>query len=106
MKTALVTDLHANREAVETVMAHAREQGAQAWAFLGDFVGYGADPAWVIDTVRELVAQGAVAVQGNHDLATVRHDTSKGRSEEPPFDDRRLRRQNFGDRLARPSRAW
>jgi hypothetical protein len=21
-------------------------------AFLGDFVGYGADPAWVVDTVR------------------------------------------------------
>jgi diadenosine tetraphosphatase ApaH/serine/threonine PP2A family protein phosphatase len=71
MKTALVTDLHANREAVEAVMAHAREQGAQAWAFLGDFVGYGADPAWVVDLVREHAAQGAVAVQGNHDLATV-----------------------------------
>ena len=71
MKTALVTDLHANREAVETVMAHAREQGVQRWAFLGDFVGYGADPAWVIDLVREHTAQGAVVVQGNHDLATV-----------------------------------
>lgn len=71
MKTALVTDLHANREAVETVMAHAREQGVQQWVFLGDLVGYGADPAWVIDLVREHAAQGAVAVQGNHDLATV-----------------------------------
>ena len=71
VKTALVTDLHANREAVEAVMAHAREQGAQQWAFLGDFVGYGADPAWVIDLVREHTAQGAVVVQGNHDLATV-----------------------------------
>ena len=71
MKTAVVTDLHANREAVETVMAHACEQGAQQWAFLGDFVGYGADPAWVVDVVRELASQGAVVVQGNHDLATV-----------------------------------
>jgi len=71
VKIAVVTDLHANREAVETVMAHAREQGAQQWAFLGDFVGYGADPAWVVDVVRELASQGAVVVQGNHDLATV-----------------------------------
>jgi diadenosine tetraphosphatase ApaH/serine/threonine PP2A family protein phosphatase len=71
VKTAVVTDLHANREAVETVMAHAREQGAQQWALLGDFVGYGADPAWVVDLVRELASQGAVVVQGNHDLATV-----------------------------------
>lgn len=71
MKTALITDLHANREAVEAVMSHARGQGAESWAFLGDFVGYGADPSWVVDTVRQQVAQGALAVQGNHDLATV-----------------------------------
>jgi len=71
VKIALVTDLHANREAVEAVMAHARDQGVEQWVFLGDFVGYGADPAWVIDLVREHTAQGAVVVQGNHDLATV-----------------------------------
>ncbi|HET7525420.1 MAG TPA: metallophosphoesterase family protein [Burkholderiaceae bacterium] len=71
MKTALITDLHANREAVEAVVTHARNQGVQQWAFLGDFVGYGADPAWVIDLVREHATQGAVVIQGNHDLATV-----------------------------------
>jgi diadenosine tetraphosphatase ApaH/serine/threonine PP2A family protein phosphatase len=71
VKTALVTDLHANREAVEAVLAHAQTQEVQAHAFLGDFVGYGADPAWVVDLVREHASQGAVAVQGNHDLATV-----------------------------------
>lgn len=69
MKTALITDLHANREAVESVLDHARAQGAQRWAFLGDFVGYGADPAWVVDVVREHVAAGAIAVLGNHDQA-------------------------------------
>jgi len=71
VKTALVTDMHANREAVEAVLAHARDQGVQQWAFLGDFVGYGADPAWVVDLMREHASQGAVVVQGNHDLATV-----------------------------------
>jgi diadenosine tetraphosphatase ApaH/serine/threonine PP2A family protein phosphatase len=71
VKTAILTDLHANREAVEAVLDHAAAQGAQAYALLGDFVGYGADPGWVVDRVRELVAAGAVAVQGNHDLATV-----------------------------------
>ena len=71
MKLALVTDLHANREAVSAVMAHAQAQGAQRYAFLGDYVGYGADPAWVIDRVREHVAQGAIAVRGNHDEAVV-----------------------------------
>jgi len=71
MKLALITDLHANRESVEAVMEHARGQGAQRYAFLGDFVGYGADPGWVVDLVREHVARGAVAVMGNHDAAVV-----------------------------------
>lgn len=71
MKLALVTDLHANREAVSAVMAHADAQGAQRCAFLGDYVGYGADPAWVVDLVREHVARGAIAVRGNHDEAVV-----------------------------------
>jgi len=71
MKTALITDLHANREAVEAVLEHARAQGARHFALLGDFVGYGADPAWVVDTVRALVTAGAVAVRGNHDEAAV-----------------------------------
>jgi diadenosine tetraphosphatase ApaH/serine/threonine PP2A family protein phosphatase len=71
MKLALVTDLHANREAVEAVLQHARSRGAQRYAFLGDFVGYGADPGWVVDLIREQVAQGAVAVMGNHDAAVV-----------------------------------
>jgi diadenosine tetraphosphatase ApaH/serine/threonine PP2A family protein phosphatase len=41
---------------------------------LGDYVGYGADPEWVVDKVRELVAQGAVALIGNHDRAVSHHD--------------------------------
>lgn len=71
MKIALITDLHANREAVQAVLDHALAQGVGAWVFLGDFVGYGADPAWVVDRVREFVRDGAIAVQGNHDSATV-----------------------------------
>ena len=71
MKLALVADLHANREAVTAVMAHARAQGADRFAFLGDYVGYGADPGWAVDLVREHVAQGALAVLGNHDAAAV-----------------------------------
>lgn len=72
MKIAVITDLHANREAVESVIEHAQAQAVDEWVFLGDFVGYGADPGWVVDTVREFVARGATAVQGNHDQAVVR----------------------------------
>lgn len=72
MKLALITDLHANREAVQSVLDHAKAQGAGRYAFLGDYVGYGADPAWVVDTVMEHVRQGAIAVGGNHDAGTTR----------------------------------
>jgi len=72
MRIALLTDLHANREALEAVLHHARGERVDRHALLGDFVGYGADPAWVVDRARELAAAGAVVVQGNHDEAVVR----------------------------------
>ncbi len=71
MKLALISDLHANREAFSAVLDHARAQGAGAFALLGDLVGYGGDPAWVVDQARELVKHGALAVMGNHDSAIV-----------------------------------
>jgi diadenosine tetraphosphatase ApaH/serine/threonine PP2A family protein phosphatase len=72
MRFALLTDLHANREAIEAVLDSAGSQRIDRYALLGDFVGYGADPAWVVDEARRLVAAGAIAVMGNHDQAVVR----------------------------------
>ncbi|RZI43476.1 metallophosphoesterase [Herbaspirillum sp. HC18] len=69
MLIAILTDIHANREALTACLAHAKERNVQRYAFLGDLVGYGADPSWVVDTVMEYVGQGAFAVQGNHDVA-------------------------------------
>lgn len=69
MLIAILTDLHANREAVEACLASAEEHGAQHYAFLGDLVGYGADPGWVLDTVMGYAQRGAVVVRGNHDEA-------------------------------------
>jgi len=71
MLIAILTDIHANREALTACLSHAAERGAQRYAFLGDLVGYGADPAWVVDTVKEYVSQDAIAVLGNHDAAVV-----------------------------------
>jgi len=72
MKLALIADLHANREAASAVLEHAQAQGSGRYAFLGDYVGYGADPAWVVDMVRSHVREGAIAVRGNHDQAVAR----------------------------------
>ena len=69
MLIALFADIHANRQAFTACLAQAREQGAQRFVLLGDYVGYGADPDWAVTTVMDLVGQGAAAVLGNHDSA-------------------------------------
>lgn len=74
MLLAVFTDLHANREALEACLAHAQERSAEQYAFLGDLVGYGADPAWVIDTVMEYVQRGAYVLMGNHDLGVLQDE--------------------------------
>lgn len=76
MLLALLTDVHANREALESCLAHARLLKAERTIFLGDYVGYGADPVWVVETVMDLVDRGAIALLGNHDDAIDGSDTN------------------------------
>jgi len=66
---AVFSDIHANRQAFDACLKAARARGAERMVLLGDFVGYGADPEWVVDTATGLVADGAIAVRGNHDQA-------------------------------------
>ena len=72
MRIALFTDVHANFEALTACLEHADRSGASRAVFLGDLVGYGADPAAVLDVVRGLVRSGGAAVLGNHDAAVLR----------------------------------
>ncbi len=69
MLLALFADVHANRQAFDACLEAARARGAERFILLGDFVGYGADPEWSVDTVMRLVEEGAIAVRGNHDNA-------------------------------------
>ena len=69
MRLALLTDIHANREAFEAVLADLAQRQIDRLVLLGDIVGYGPDPGWCIDQVESLVAKGAVCVRGNHDRA-------------------------------------
>jgi diadenosine tetraphosphatase ApaH/serine/threonine PP2A family protein phosphatase len=69
MRLALFSDIHANRQAFAACLEAARARGAERLICLGDVVGYGADPEWTVDTVTDLVANGAIALRGNHDNA-------------------------------------
>jgi diadenosine tetraphosphatase ApaH/serine/threonine PP2A family protein phosphatase len=71
MKLALLSDLHANRQALDACLADARARGATQYAVLGDLVGYGGDPAAVVDVVMGLAQHGAWVLRGNHDEATM-----------------------------------
>lgn len=68
-RTAVLSDLHSNVEALDAVVAAARDRGASGFIVCGDIVGYGADPEAVLERVFDLSLRSVVA--GNHDLAAV-----------------------------------
>src|SRR6188474_29848 len=64
MRFAIISDVHANLEALEAVTADARQRRCTHFVCLGDVVGYNANPAECIELVREL---DCPVVKGNHD---------------------------------------
>ena len=71
MRLALLSDIHGNLQALDACLAHARAQKAQRFAFLGDMVGYGAQPAEVVQRIMLLTEEGAIVLKGNHDAMAV-----------------------------------
>jgi diadenosine tetraphosphatase ApaH/serine/threonine PP2A family protein phosphatase len=65
MRYLVISDIHANLEAFETVMAEAKPIGYDKVLLLGDLVGYGADPNAICDRVRALKPDALI--RGNHD---------------------------------------
>ena len=66
MKVAVISDIHANLEALEAVSRAISESGAEAIYFAGDVVGYGPDPN---ECTRWVMENADLAVVGNHDHA-------------------------------------
>lgn len=69
MRHAILSDIHANREALTAVLADLAEHAVDRIVILGDIVGYGADPVWCCEVVQALADRGAVVLRGNHDTA-------------------------------------
>lgn len=65
MRVAILSDIHANSEALDAVLAHMEPRRVDAVWFLGDAVGYGGDPEHVLDWMAGAELPGAV--RGNHD---------------------------------------
>ena len=64
MRRALISDIHANLEALEVVLDDIKAQGITEVFCLGDIIGYGPNPRECIDLVRE---NCKVTLLGNHD---------------------------------------
>lgn len=71
MLLALLSDIHSNRQALDACMRHAHAQGARRFAWLGDLVGYGADPRHVVQQAMALAQAGHYIIGGNHDALAV-----------------------------------
>jgi diadenosine tetraphosphatase ApaH/serine/threonine PP2A family protein phosphatase len=66
MRFLVLSDIHANIDAFDTVLAHAEGRWDRVLV-LGDLVGYGAEPNAVVDRVKSLSPE--VVIRGNHDKA-------------------------------------
>ncbi|MEO0662592.1 MAG: metallophosphoesterase family protein [Planctomycetota bacterium] len=74
--TAVLSDVHANRPAVEAFLADAEARGAERYVCLGDVVGYGAEPRACLDEIMVRCVpeptgalQPGLCLKGNHEEA-------------------------------------
>ncbi len=68
-KTAIISDIHANLEALTSVLEDIEKQEVDRIVCLGDLIGYGADPVAVIEKVQETDMD--FVLRGNHDEAII-----------------------------------
>jgi predicted phosphodiesterase len=72
MRVLVISDIHANRAALEATLEDAERIGFDRVWCLGDMVGYGPEPDWCVNRIRLLgAAYGLSAIVGNHDWAVL-----------------------------------
>jgi len=79
MKIAILSDIHANRQALSAVLEDCKIEGVNVFWLLGDYVDYGASPIPVLQTLQKLPIEHALA--GNHDACLF--DTNVKSSQTP-----------------------
>ncbi len=77
VRALVVSDLHSNGEALRAVMSRIRRKKFDSVVCLGDFVGYGAEPNQVLDTMRTIRGT-KLYVRGNHDRVAAGFDEALG----------------------------
>ena len=65
MRYIVLTDIHANLEALDACLADGASHGFDSALVLGDLVGYGPDPNAVVARIQQLAP--VAIIRGNHD---------------------------------------
>lgn len=68
MRIAIISDIHSNLEALQTVLAHIKTKNIDKIFCTGDIVGYGANPNECVELLKK---NNAICNQGDHDLNAV-----------------------------------
>ena len=76
MRYLILSDIHANLEALEAVLEAQPPETYDRLLVLGDLVGYGADPNAVVDRIRAL--EPWLVIRGNHDKVASGIEDSEG----------------------------
>jgi diadenosine tetraphosphatase ApaH/serine/threonine PP2A family protein phosphatase len=76
MRYLVLSDIHANLEALEAALDASAGAQCERVLLLGDLVGYGADPNAVIDRVRAM--SDVVVIRGNHDKVAAGVESVEG----------------------------
>ena len=74
MRTALISDIHSNLEALQAVLSDVESAGVDRLFCLGDVVGYGPNPRECIDRLGSC----DLYILGNHDLALLQETYQEG----------------------------
>jgi diadenosine tetraphosphatase ApaH/serine/threonine PP2A family protein phosphatase len=73
VRTAVISDIHANLEALQVVLDHIDQQGIDRIICLGDILGYGPDPVACVDLVSKRCSW---SLMGNHDFGVLYEPTN------------------------------
>jgi len=75
-KTAIISDIHANYEALKTVLLYCENNNIDKIVNLGDVVGYGPDPQLCLDALNAVTVP-VIKIMGNHEHMLLAHTNKR-----------------------------
>ena len=73
MRIAIISDIHANLEALQVVLGHIDTQNVESIICLGDILGYGPNPVECVDLIADRCDW---SLMGNHDFGVLYEPTN------------------------------